>query len=58
MADNEFVSLSVTEDRLASDKDGAVKKQLPGSAEQRPFRAEKQEKWWPDTRSVSPAQML
>ncbi|MCL6269003.1 EscE/YscE/SsaE family type III secretion system needle protein co-chaperone [Sansalvadorimonas sp. 2012CJ34-2] len=28
MADNEFVSLSVTEDRLATDKDGAVKKQL------------------------------
>ena len=28
MADNEFISLSVTEDRLASDKDGAVKKQL------------------------------
>ena len=28
MADNEFVSLSVTEDRLATDKDGAIKKQL------------------------------
>ncbi len=28
MADNEFVSLSVTEDRLATDKDGKVKKQL------------------------------
>ncbi|MTI15269.1 EscE/YscE/SsaE family type III secretion system needle protein co-chaperone [Sansalvadorimonas verongulae] len=28
MADNEFVSLSVTEDRLATDKDGAYKQQL------------------------------
>lgn len=28
MADNEFISLSVTEDRLATDKDGAYKQQL------------------------------
>ncbi|WP_281646232.1 EscE/YscE/SsaE family type III secretion system needle protein co-chaperone [Parendozoicomonas sp. Alg238-R29] len=28
MADNEFVSLSVTEDRLATDSDGSYKNQL------------------------------
>ena len=28
MADNEQISLSATEDRLAADKDGAIRKQL------------------------------